>query len=100
MSRDGAPRPAEAVAAVWCSTATGWKAGTRRPGSSSAASRAPVATSTARQGIWPCSAVLTPVVETAVTCTDVRTVPGGREAASSSGTAAAPPAGSHNRPWA
>ena len=43
--------------AVWCRTVTGWKAGTRRPGSSSAAARAPVASSTARQPSSPCSSV-------------------------------------------
>ena len=62
---------------MWWTTVTGWNSGTRSPGSSSAAARAPVASSTARQRISPCSAVVTDVVETEVTRTPVRTVPGG-----------------------
>ncbi len=70
---------------VWCRTVTGWKAGTRRPGSSRAAARAPVASRMARQLSSPWFFVVTVVVETAVTSTPVWTVPGGREAARSSG---------------
>ncbi len=85
---------------VWWTTVTGWNSGTRRPGSSSAAARASVASSTARQRISPCSAVVTEVVETDVTRTPVCTVPGGSVRASSSGSTSAPPSGTHSRPRA
>ncbi len=85
---------------VWCTTVTGWKSGTRRPGSSSAAARASVATRTARQRTTPCSAVVTALVATEVTRTPVRTVPGGSRRASSSGSASAPPSGSPSPPRA
>lgn len=86
--------------AAWCRTVTGWKDGTRRPGRSSAAARASVASRTARQGSSPWSAVVTEVVDTSVTRTPVRTVPGGSAAARSSGTTSAPPSGRHSRPRA
>ncbi|CAM5548894.1 hypothetical protein SGLAM104S_07240 [Streptomyces glaucescens] len=85
---------------VWCTTVTGWKSGTRRPGSRPAAVRASVASSTARQRNSPCSAVVTEVVETEVTRTPVCTLPGGSPRASSSGSTSAPPSGTAARPAA
>src|SRR5690606_7889395 len=76
-SRSRAVPVAGGSSVAWCTTVTGWKSGTRSPGSSSAAERASVATSTARQRNSPCSAVVTEVVDTDVTRTPVCTVPGG-----------------------
>src|SRR5690606_25983833 len=74
-SRSRAVPVAGGSSVAWCTTVTGWKSGTRSPGSSSAAERASVATSTARQRNSPCSAVVTEVVDTDVTRTPVCTVP-------------------------
>ncbi len=82
-----------AAGAAWCSTVTGLKSGTRRPGSSRAASAAPVATTTARHRNAPCRSVVTTVVATDTTRAPVRTEPAGSPAASSRGSASAPPAG-------
>lgn len=76
--------------AAWWSTVTEWKRGTRSPGRSSAAARAPVASSRARQPKVPCSLVVTESMEAAVTCTPVRTVPAGRASARYWGSASAP----------
>src|SRR5690606_7608636 len=53
-----------ASSTLWRATVTGWEAGTRSPGSNSAADRDPVAISTAPHRNSPCSAVVTEVVDT------------------------------------